>query len=926
MEIVDAANGATCRYEQLLMDIDFDGVPDFTCWDGAPGGPYPAPRVDFNFAPIENRASGYYIWVRGQAMSSWARSDGLDQRMFWGIDGVVGGAEGRSGNCGVGCGTGFDRGTGYNGATNNWEWRRLNDSGPIYWAQDVNRTLNIWAGGSEFALDRIVITNDPNGYWSLEPLQENSGRGTQVWADGRSGWACDRCDARFAGYPDRIYELGDPSDVVDYFPICDAGPNPDRRTDDIYDDEQFMRGAVEAFKMSATDLLDPAYDQVGYVSYSTNAAVDSHLQCLRRLGDACDTSVITDTVIYELDTTYAGGSTNIAGGMEAGLEVLRVGSKVDCVNGAGPCGRPKATPMMVLLTDGIPNQVPNDYCDDAPDRQWPGGTAAQDCVVYYAHEARNQNVIINTIVLGGAGDVELMEAVANLTGGVFRVADQPNDLPAILEELFEQDLAPPYISGDENPYPYTPFRLWAIYHRSTPTGTWSLYPLTMTQVFAEGWAIAEGITSLSEWTVGYLPLQQVALEADPALLPADGVSTATLTATVTTVYTQPVPDGSVVTFATSLGYFPVTLGTVVLPASVITDTTVGGIATATLTADVEPGQAVVTATAWGMTGTTVVEFVFPFHRVMFEAVPTALPADGTSSAVLTATVTDIYGQPLQDGTVVTFATSLGSVSTVSGSVSIPFGVTTGGVVTAVLTAGLQPGRAVVTATAGNATGTTFVEFESLAPHWVVVEAVPTVLPADGTSTSTIIATVVDVYSQPVQDGTVVTFAVSLGSLSALTGTTDGGNVMVLLTAGLEPGSVVVTATAGDVTGTALVEFEPLPPYRVVVEAVPSVLPANGTSTATLTATVADIYSHPVQVGTIVTFSTSLGLLSPASGGTLGTVSLPLSTSDEGIVTALLTADLEPGWAVVTATAGGQIGVVEVQFVASLYLPLVMRGF
>ncbi|MCP4539978.1 MAG: hypothetical protein GY832_22790 [Chloroflexi bacterium] len=150
--------------------------------------------------------------------------------------------------------------------------------------------------------------------------------------------------------------------------------------------------------------------------------------------------------------------------------------------------------------------------------------------------------------------------------------------------------------------------------------------------------------------------------------------------------------------------------------------------------------------------------------------------------------------------------------------------------------------------------------------------------------------------------------------------------MMILTAGLDPGLAVVTATAGDVTGTAWIEFEPLPSYRVEVEAVPGILSANGTSTATLTATVTDIYSRPVQAGTIVTWTTFLGLLSPISSGSPGTVFLPLGTSAEGVVTALLTAALEPGWAVVTATAGGQTGTIQVQFVALVYLPLLMRSF
>ena len=447
-DMEESGPGATCRYAEVAADIDpVDGLADGKCWSGAPGGPYPAPRVDYNFAPIENRSGGYYIWVRGQTMSTWDRSDDLDQRLFWGIDGVVGGSEGRSGDCGVGCETGFNRDISYGGANDDWEWQLLNRNGPIYWAQGVNRTLNIWAGGAAFALDRIVITTrSSSSYSNHAPLQSNSGRGSASWANGRTGWACNRCDARFAGYPTRVAELSDPSDVVNYFPICDnAELDPDkrdRRNDDIYDDEQPIRGSVEAAKMFVGTLLDPKFDQVGYVRYSSSASIRSHLQCLRKEGEGCDADVITETVIDELDTTYAGGSTNIADGMKDGLEVLRTGSRPACVGGTGPCGRPGANHVMIVMTDGQANQRPNDYCDDEdlyPNQ--PGESDSQrrarDCVMYYAYEARDSNVIIYTITLGGSADVELMQAVADLTGGVYRPADNPGELPKIFEELYD---------------------------------------------------------------------------------------------------------------------------------------------------------------------------------------------------------------------------------------------------------------------------------------------------------------------------------------------------------------------------------------------------------------------------------------------------------------------------------------------------------
>ncbi len=926
---VAAGAGVTCRHEDI--DSNGDGYVTDTegfCWSGASLGPFKAPRVDYNFSPLTD--DGYYIWVRGQASGAFIRSDDLDRRLFWGIDQTapddglpVQLGWGQSGsNCGgrLGCEGDFMRGGNQytDGATSwNWEWRRLNDS-PYNMVAGTQYNLSFWAGGSHFALDRIVITNDHNNYDYLEPLQANSERGVEEWANGRGGYACEPCDDRFAGYPadhsDRPPGFV-PSDPVAEFPVCEDGPNPDRRYNYLYDDEQPMRGAVEAFKTFASDNVYLPYDQVGYVRYSSVASTTSPLQCLRRLGaEDCTADVISDTVIAALENTYAGGSTNIAAAILEGIDMLGVGPQVDCELGTGPCGYPNAVPMMILMTDGRPVSGPTN-CPDL----WPNDgeyDAYEDCVIQYAYDARDQNVIINTVTIGEMADFALMAEIADLTGGVFWVALRPEHLSDVFEDVIGHHI-PPFASGYVGLSPGESPRGEAIYRRTTPADDWTLYPVTMTQIFTSGWAVAEGITALSEWTVGYLAPHRVVLEAVPGALPADGLSTAILTATVTDVYSQPVQDGTVVTFATSLGSVLVP-GTAVLPHGV----TSGGIVTAILSTGLEPGWADVSATTGGVTGTTLVEFeALSSHQIVLEAVPGALPADGLLTAILTATVTDVYSQPVQDGTVVTFATSLGSVS-VPGTVVLPHGVTSGGIVTAILSTGLEPGWASVSATTGEVTGTTLVEFEALPPYRVVLQAVPAALPADGLSTAILTATITDVYSQPVQDGTVVTFATSLGSVATVPGSaawpygvTSGGVVTATLTTGLESGWATVSATAGEVTGTTLVEFGTLLPYRVSLEAVPAVLSADELSTAVLTATVVDVYSQAVRDGTVVTFATSLGTVSPA-----------LDVSAGGVVTAFLTAGLEPGLAVVTATAKGEIGTVQVHFVVRLYLPLVLRNY
>ena len=149
--------------------------------------------------------------------------------------------------------------------------------------------------------------------------------------------------------------------------------------------------------------------------------------------DNCTPDVITDTVLYELDRTLAGGNTNIAEGMGLGIDVL---------NTISPhYGRPGAAHVMVLMTDGQANLYPSDECwqeDLWPDVGDSSIDRAADCVMYYARVARDNAVIVYTISLGESADRELMAEVAELTGGFHRGADNREELDTIFDELFER--------------------------------------------------------------------------------------------------------------------------------------------------------------------------------------------------------------------------------------------------------------------------------------------------------------------------------------------------------------------------------------------------------------------------------------------------------------------------------------------------------
>jgi hypothetical protein len=97
---------------------------------------------------------------------------------------------------------------------------------------------------------------------------------------------------------------------------------------------------------------------------------------------------------------------------------------------------------MILMTDGEANQTPNSQCHEQD--LWPHNTGdegidhAKDCVVYYAQEARDNAIVIYTISLGWSADRELMEYVAELTGGLHYWAPTPDSLDAIFDDLYER--------------------------------------------------------------------------------------------------------------------------------------------------------------------------------------------------------------------------------------------------------------------------------------------------------------------------------------------------------------------------------------------------------------------------------------------------------------------------------------------------------
>ncbi len=261
--------------------------------------------------------------------------------------------------------------------------------------------------------------------------------------------------------------------------------------------------------------------------------------------------------------------------------------------------------------------------------------------------------------------------------------------------------------------------------------------------------------------------------------------------------------------------------------------------------------------------------------------------------VLTATVVGFGGAAVADGTTVSFTASA------PGVLDNKSATTTKGIATVNLT-NASTGQVTVTASAGTVTSspvTVSFNTDLTAPATVTVSASPASVPADGTTASTITATVNNSATKPLS-GVTVSFTAPGGTLSAASGTTDSnGNATVKLTGSTAGAVVTVTASAGSVAGNAKVTFtappDPKVPTAVTVSASPTSVLADNSTTSTITANVKNYAGNPPTAVTAVTFAIASGT------GTLGT---PTTTDANGNATVTLKSGTA-GNVTVTATAG-----------------------
>ena len=272
----------------------------------------------------------------------------------------------------------------------------------------------------------------------------------------------------------------------------------------------------------------------------------------------------------------------------------------------------------------------------------------------------------------------------------------------------------------------------------------------------------------------------------------------------------------------------------------------------------------------------------PAASVSVQVSPSSIPADGSSTSIVTATVTDQFGNPRPNDTV-TFSPSaqFGPVSNRGN-----------GAYSATYTSTTTAGQVTITATDGSKFGSTNITQTPGSAASVSVQVSPSSIPADGSSTSTVTATVTDQFGNPRSNDT-VTFSPSgrFGSVS----NRGNGRYTATYTSTTAAGQVTITATDGSAFGQAIITQTPGSAASVSVQPPsPASIFANGGSTSTVTATVTDQFGNPRPNDT-VTFSPS------ARFG-------PVTSNGNGTYSATYTSTTTPGQVTITVTDGSASGV------------------
>lgn len=353
-----------------------------------------------------------------------------------------------------------------------------------------------------------------------------------------------------------------------------------------------------------------------------------------------------------------------------------------------------------------------------------------------------------------------------------------------------------------------------------------------------GRAVSEALTGLD-----------LGLASEPAALAVGGQATLRLTITA--------PDGNAAGLGARMAFSAT--GGVISPTLVMADGL--GRAQTWFTAGSVTGTAHITATLAGVTATLPLTVTSgQTAGLALTAVPAAV-ASGGGQSTITASVYDEGGSAVLDGTTVAFSATLGVIEPVTTTTVL-------GRATAIFTADIIAGSAVIQAEAGGYTATVPISVLGAGePYTVTLTAEPPQIRLDGTP-ATITATVTDALGVLAPDGTVVTFSSDLGDLSAVEALTVAGSAVTQLDPGTIAGSAHVIAQAGAAVGYTDIRILAGLAATVTLVADPTDLVAGVNQITQLDATAHDQYGNPVTDGTVLQFVATLGDLISSSASTV----------------------------------------------------------
>jgi hypothetical protein len=204
---------------------------------------------------------------------------------------------------------------------------------------------------------------------------------------------------------------------------------------------------------------------------------------------------------------------------------------------------------------------------------------------------------------------------------------------------------------------------------------------------------------------------------------------------------------------------------------------------------------------------------------------------GTSTGT-TTTSRPGAGTPVQNGTLITFTTTLGRIEPSEAR-------THNGEVTVKLITGGGSGTATVTAYSGGASASTQLKIGTAAAGRVLVTTSPQALGASG-GTTQVAATVTDEGGNPLF-GIPVTFATDKGSISPSTATTDAGGVAIATLSTTATANITATAGAQSGKATVTVNARSLASFTASPAATTAGTPVTFTVTPTTGANISNVH-------------------------------------------------------------------------------------